>query len=144
MKRFNRYSCLLLTSLSLFAIFVQAQANPMQSNQRQLNNEITIINHFDKPLQFKIGVNPEILPDFPIKFMIAANNQMSSKVIDTKKETYIHTEVNQGKSGYWGVDVENNKTHIHGYLSKGIAYSWKTETIIFCTPEEYKKHGFCI
>jgi hypothetical protein len=134
MKLFNRYSCLLLTSISLFTTLSYA-------NQ---NNELTIINHFGKPLQLKINVNHEVLPDFPVKFTLAVNSQINSKVVDIKKETYLVTEDGQGNSGFWGVDIENNKTHIHGYRSKGLAYSWKEQVIVFCTPEEYKKHKACL
>lgn len=134
MKLFNRYSCLLLASASLFSSLAMAVQD----------NELIIVNHYNKPLDFTISRNQEVLPDFPVKFVIDVQASATSKVVDIQKETYIRTVDSDAKSGFWGVDVENNKTHIHGYVSKGIAYSWKMQTITFCTPEDYKKNGSCL
>jgi hypothetical protein len=66
-------------------------------------------------------------------------------VLDVDKEAYIHgVELgNSGKTTFFGVEVVNGKTMVHGYYAKGIAFSWKTDTITFCTPEEYNKKNSC-
>ena len=137
MKLFNRYSCLFVGILASTTFL----ASPALANQ---NNEIIIINHFDKALQYTISVNHEVLPDLPTTFKLNVGDVATSKVVDIQKETYLRTADDEGHSGFWGVDVENNKTHIHGYYSKGLAYSWNEQTIIFCTPEDYKKNGHCV
>lgn len=126
-----KYSILLA---SLFCIVAHAKNN----------NELIIVNHFNQPLNFKIGVNHEVLPDLPVTFKLQMNDRITSRVMDIQKETYIRTFADAEKSGFWGVDVENNKTQIYGYLSKGIAYSWETQTIVFCTPEEFEQKGSCL
>lgn len=108
------------------------------------DNQLTIVNHFDQPLNFKVGLQHEVLPDLPVTFKLDINEQVVSKVLDLKKQAYIRTTGDtEEKSAFWGVEVVNDMTHIHGYVSKSIAYSWKMETIIFCTPEEYKQKGSC-
>ena len=108
-------------------------------------SEISIVNHFDKPLSFIVGTNPEILPDLPANFTLGVDNQIKTKVLDVKKEAYIHADDgNQDHFAFWGVEVENSQAKFHGYLSKAIAFSWNTKTIVFCTPEEYKKHNSCL
>ena len=136
MKLSNRGISLgiILSSFTIFPIVAQAQDV----------NELIIVNHFDKSLTYFVGRNPDVLPDLSEKFTLAPGNQVTSKVLDLKKEAYIRAEDNNEHSAFWGVEVENNHTKIHGYLSHGIAYSWNTQTVVFCTPEEYKKKNSCL
>ena len=108
-------------------------------------NTLTLINHFDKSLSFMIKINPNVVPEFPTNFSLATNSQIQSTVVDINKEAYIRAEEvgNNAHNAFFGVEIKNNKTKIYGYIGKGIAYSWKTDTITFCTPEEYKKKHSC-
>lgn len=137
MKLFNCNSCLLVSAfVSITVLSSSAYANQ--------NNKLVIVNHFDKPLQYTISENHEGLPELPVTFKLEVNGVANSKVIDIQKESYVGAIDDEGKTGFWGVDIEGNKTHFHGYVSQGIAYSWKAETIIFCTPADYKKNGQCV
>lgn len=105
---------------------------------------LTIVNHFDKALQFNININPQVLSDFSDTFTIESGNQASSKVEDIGKEAYLRVEDGADDKAFWGVEISNNKVYIHGYISKGVAYSWKESTVTFCTPDEYKKNHGCM
>jgi len=107
-------------------------------------NEITIVNHFDKALNFVVGINPSSLPDLPEHFTLSPNNQIKTRVLDNNKEAYVRAEDDSNDSAFWAIEVKAGKPEFHGYISKGIAYSWNTQTIVFCTPEEYKKHNSCL
>ncbi|OGT57623.1 MAG: hypothetical protein A3F14_04800 [Gammaproteobacteria bacterium RIFCSPHIGHO2_12_FULL_43_28] len=107
------------------------------------DNEIVLINHFDHALNYTIGINPQVLPDLPEKFTINPDNTAKSIILDIQKEAYLRLEDNEKHSGFFGVELIDGKAKIHGYLSKGVAYSWKGGTVTFCTPEEYKKKNAC-
>lgn len=106
-------------------------------------HELVLVNHYNQPLKFIVGLNPEVLPDLPVNFTLNQNAQVATTVIDINKEAYIRTEDTNNHHGFFGVNVENNQTNIRGYVSKGIAFSWNTTTVTFCTPEEYKKNQHC-
>lgn len=131
---YNRYffSGLLM---SLFAI------SPLSHAEN--TNELIIVNHFDQALNFVVGKNPDVLPDLPQTFLLTTNDQIQTAVIDLQKSAYIRVEGSDNRSAFWGVNVIDNKVTIHGYISKGIAYSWKNQIVTFCTPEEYKKQKSC-
>lgn len=133
MKKINRYFMmgLLVSVLSFNPAAYASQAN-----------ELSIINHFDQPLFFVITINPMTVPDLPTSFSLAKNEEIKTRVLDLK-EAYIRT-VNDNKVAFWGVNIEQNKVKVHGYISKGIAYSWNTQMIVFCTPDEYRKFHSCI
>lgn len=108
----------------------------------QAKKELTIVNHFDETLYFKIGINPETLPDFNPTFSLNSGDQIKSQVLDIGKHSYIRVDASAKRSAFWGVDIENQQVTIHGYLSRGIAYSWNKQSIItFCLPEAYKANG---
>lgn len=104
---------------------------------------ITMINHFNTPLNFKITINPHVLPDLPKDFNLDVNNQITSKILDIDKESYIQVNGAGKLNAFWGVNIEQQQVKIHGYVSKGIAYSWNMQTITFCLPEEYKQYHRC-
>lgn len=107
---------------------------------------IVITNHYNKPIDFIITINPDVLPDLSNEFTLGANAKIETRVLGDEKEAYIAGE-EKGKSEnivFWGVEILNQKVEFHGYMSRDIAYSWNTNTITFCSPEEYKKHGHCI
>jgi hypothetical protein len=112
------------------------------------NNQLVIINHYDKPLDFLISVNPDVIPDLPTTFTLDVNATASSKVVDLQKSTYVLAQDktdDKEKLGFWGVSVEDGKTRISGYTSHGIAFSMKGDTITFCKPEDYdNKHLECV
>lgn len=134
MKSFNRHiSSLILTSVLASSPMVSYADNFM----------LTIINHYDKPLTFTVGINPHILPDLYPQFNLAQNDQVTSRVLNINHEAYLGVKDNYNHNAFWGVDVENNQVKIHGYIGKGIAYSWKNSVVTFCTPEEYQKNKSC-
>lgn len=109
-------------------------------------NDFTVVNNFDKKLSFIVGINPQVLPDFPKKLL--SGNAASATIlvpIEGPKEAYIRVEVDDTKTqnAFWGVDVVDDAVRFHGYIGKGIAYSWKTNVITFCTPAEYAKKHSC-
>ena len=108
------------------------------------NTKITIVNHFDKTMSFVITINPKVLPDLSENFTLAPNDQITTQVLDMQKEAYIHGDDGTDNSTFWGIKVEKSQAKFHGYISKGIAFSWNTQMIVFCTPEEYKKHNTCL
>lgn len=109
------------------------------------DTELTLINHFNHAIDFVVGINPEVLPDFHGKFTLQTQEQIKTQVLDNDKEAYINGKNQDAKAdfAFFGVKDENSKTVIHGYLSSGIAYSWSNDILTFCTPEEYKKKKSC-
>lgn len=105
------------------------------------NDELIIVNHFNNPLQFTVGINPTTLPDLPVNFTLTPNSEIKTKVLD-QKEAYIRVEDANKNHAFFGVNIEKNRVLVHGYLSSGIAFS-STNIITFCTPEEYKKKHSC-
>lgn len=136
MKRLN--CAVLLKTLAIFLIFVP----PITYAKNTY--EFAIINHFDKPLFFTITINPNVIPDLQQNFSLAKHMQIKTKVLDLGKESYIRVDDNHSHSAFWGIEIANNKINVHGYIGKGIAYSWSDKKIIFCTPEEFKKNDSCI
>lgn len=107
-------------------------------------NHLYLVNHYHKPLQFILGFTPEMLPDLPGNFTLQQGAQISSQVVDMAgKEAYLRAEDDSDNSTFFGVEVVDNKTIIHGYIAKNIAFSWSDETVTFCTPEDYQKNQHC-
>lgn len=106
--------------------------------------QLHIVNHFTQPLQFIITINPQVVPDLQHTFDLAVNTQCSTRVLATQTEAYLRTLDTADHSAFWGVEVLNNHLALHGYISKGIAYSWRADQLVFCTPEEYKQYHSCI
>lgn len=104
---------------------------------------MTINNHYDKPLKFIVGINPEVLADVPAEFSLNPQQKLMTRVMDLNKEAYIRVEADDVNNAFWGVEAKTDAVQIYGYLSHGIAYSWNNKEIIFCTPEEYKKKNSC-
>lgn len=137
MKNISR--CFLFSTLACTLITL-----PLAVSAQDVS-EIDIVNHFDKPLNFIVGTNPQVLPDLPQNFTLGVNEQTKTKVLDIQKEAYIHADEGSADHyAFWGVEVENSQAKFHGYLDKGIAFSWNKRVIVFCTPEEYKKHNSCL
>jgi len=106
--------------------------------------DITIINHFNKPLNFFLHINPDILPNLSEHFSLPVNGEINTKIIDQEHRAYVRVkDDNANDLAYWSIGIENNKSKINGYISKGIAYSWNTQKIVFCTPEAYKQKNTC-
>lgn len=105
---------------------------------------LTIVNHYDKALNYTININPQVLPDLPSTFSEEVGKEVSSQVLDVDKEAYIRVEDGDKHSAFWGVKLEKGEVKVYGYLSKGIAYSWKQGIVTFCTPDEYKKRKACL
>lgn len=131
----NRGTAIALLTLSLIASSVV---------QAESQKEVTIVNHFDRALPYTVKINPAVLPDLPTTFTLAPGEQIHTRVLDIKKEAYIGTSDNNGHTAFFGLEVVNDKLRFYGYIGKGIAYSWNTNTIVFCTPEEYKQKKGCI
>lgn len=106
------------------------------------NDELTIVNHFNTTLQFTVGTNPATLPDVPPKFTLNQNQDIKTHVLKGK-EAYIRVDGEERKSAFFGVNIENDKVRVHGYLGHGIAYSWTQNMVTFCTPDEYKQKRTC-
>lgn len=106
--------------------------------------EVVIVNHYDKPLDFIISVNQDVLPDLPMQFSLQPNEKVRTRLVDTQKQSYILAEDNSKNLGFWGVEVSEGMAKFHGYTSKGIAFSWNNDSIIFCTPEAYQEHSACM
>lgn len=134
-KGLNRVS---ITSLFL-AIFLTSL--PIQA---QDNWQLDIINHFDQPLNFIITINPQVIPDLTTAFTLDVNAQRDTRVLAMNKEAYLRTLDAADHSAFWGVEVLGKQLTIHGYISKGIAYSWHANQLVFCTPVEYKRYHSCI
>lgn len=105
-------------------------------------NKLTLINHYSHPLTVIVGINPNTVPDFPQPLSIAPNAQVSSQVVVQGPEAYIRAEDGNGHYGFFGVEYKD-QLKIYGYMSKGLAFSWKNGTITFCSPEEYRQHKTC-
>lgn len=110
----------------------------------QTANQVTFVNHYNKPLHFIVGLNPETLPNLPKEFDLDSGKEISSAVLPEHKQAYVRAEDDtKVNNGFFGVGVENGVTTIHGYVSKNIAFSWINEVVTFCTPEEYKQKQSC-
>jgi hypothetical protein len=134
MKKITLKNFLKVCSFSLiFPVITQAQTN----------QQLTLINHFDKPISYIITINPDVLPDLPKTFDLASNTQISTNVLDLQKQAYLSGKDAEKGNVFFGVEVVDNKLKIHGYIGKNIAYSWKNNVITFCTPEEYKQKHSC-
>ncbi|EKD71312.1 MAG: hypothetical protein ACD_46C00219G0008 [uncultured bacterium] len=109
----------------------------------QNNYTLTLINHYSSPLTFSGRQNAtDVLPELPA--IIEEKNQITTKVVDIGKHAYVRVDGEDKKhSAFFGVEVANNEVKVHGYLSKGIAYSWKKSVVTFCSPDDYQKKGFC-
>lgn len=105
------------------------------------SSELTIINHFNKPLSYTIGINPEVMPDVPATFKLEPQQQVATQIVNLGKEAYISVNDDQSHNAFWGVNVVDGQTKVYGYLSKGIAFSWDTQQIVFCTPLDYQQHN---
>lgn len=115
------------------------------------SSPLTIVNHYDKPLTFVVSQNPQVVPSLQKNVTLQPNSSFHAKVINSKQipreEGYISVHPlyqpfrsSNLKTAYFGVENDNGQTSIHGYISKGIAYSWyKNNTITFCTPQAYNK-----
>lgn len=113
-------------------------------SQADNTHELTLINHYKHALSFKVGINPDVLPDITDNLKIEPNQQIKTRVIDTGKEAYIRGEDKDNNSAFFGVQIVNDKNKVYGYVSKGIAFSWNTEKVVFCTPDDYKDNGSCL
>jgi hypothetical protein len=111
------------------------------------SGEFTIINHYPHALQFMLS-NPEVVPDLQEQFTLPVNGTIKSRVIKTseKSSAYLYTqdETDDKKNAFFAAEDVPDGVKIHGYRSVGIAYSWNTNTVIICSPEEYKKHHGCV
>jgi hypothetical protein len=105
-------------------------------------DELVIENHYNLPIHFQITINPQVVPSLTKSFNLAPSETTHTAVLDIGKEAYIAGNVNEN-SVFWGVERLNPLITIHGYISKGIAYSWNKALLIFCTPEEYKQKHHC-
>lgn len=132
---FLKHSITLLTTIALFSSVTVAATS---------HTDITIINHFDKPLLITKHINSDVLPGLPEQMTLQAGGEINTKVIDLQKKAYVRVEDGNTHSAYWGIKVENGQADIHGYISKGIAFSWDTSRIVFCTPEDYKQNKTCL
>lgn len=127
---------------SIFKFFIAfCTIAALPSAFAQENHQVSLINHFSKPLSFVVGINPQVLPGFPKQFALKPNEQITSTVLDLKKESYIRGEDDQKDFVFFGVALVENQVKIYGYLSKNVAYSWKNQVITFCMPEFYKNNG---
>lgn len=134
----KRFLKRIIFAVGFFSFAINTQAAEIKT--------LILLNHFTKPIQFSIGTNPDVLPDFPQNFSLATNGSSSSKMQDTGKNAYIRGEVTaESKSNhvFFAVGLKNQEIDFHGYISKGIAYSMKNNTIVFCTPEDYKPNHHC-
>lgn len=131
----------LISSLIIAAITLPIAAHADDSKP------FTIVNHYNKTLNYTVGINPQVLQDLPETFSLSPTESISARILNQGKEAYIR--VNDGgepkpNSAFWGLELVNDQIKFHGYLGKGIAYSWKGQTITFCTPEDYKKNHSCL
>lgn len=106
--------------------------------------DITIVNHFNKPLVYTITINPDVLPELPQpNFTLMPNQEVTTPILDLQKETYMNVDDKESHYAFWGVEWKNNHIQFYGYLSSGIAFSWTEHTITFCTPAEYQRKNKC-
>src|SRR3990167_10797708 len=127
---------------------ILAQAAIAETNANVIDT-ITIVNHYPTVLEFSIeNGNPKVTPDLSKQFSLATGSQISSAVTEGNSkegtQVYIYTHGDEGFrfSAFWAVE----KRQIHGYLVRGLAYSWNNAaqaTIIFCTKEEFQAQGHC-
>jgi hypothetical protein len=106
---------------------------------------LTLINHYDQPLTFSGRQNAtEVLPELPADFTLRPTEQITSKVVDLQKHAYMKVVADSKHNAFFGVEVVDSKVKVHGYIGKGIAYSWTTNVVTFCTPDEYAKANKCL
>ena len=105
---------------------------------------LKLVNHFGKDLKVIVGRNPEVLSDFQKEFILANNHTMSSRFSMSNKEAYLRAEDTANNYGFFGVELRDQNVNVHGYLSRGLAYSWDQGVITFCTPSFYIKRNGCI
>lgn len=124
-------------SLAILAVL------PINAFAIKTENTLTLVNHYSSPLTFSGRQNAtDSLPDFSFPIVIDTQGSATSKVV-TGPHGYVRGDGEEKHSVFFGVEVVNDAVVVHGYISKGIAYSWKKSVITFCTPEDYKKKGFC-
>lgn len=112
----------------------------------QTNYHFLIKNDFDQPLIFKATINAEVLKNLPTSLPQGESAEVVLVASDeVTKQAYIRTEDqnNAKNSAFWGIGIEKQHIQFHGYISKKIAFSWKSNVIIFCTPEAYKSKHAC-
>lgn len=127
------------------SLIISSFALPIAVNAQD-SKEFTIINHFDKTLNYTVGINPQVLPDLPSPFSLPTSGVIKAHILNQGKEAYIRVvddSTPKPNQAFWGIELVNDQIKFHGYIGKGIAYSWKAQTITFCTPEEYRKNRSC-
>lgn len=131
----KRLLCGLLFSLG-FVVASYAEGN---------NLDLTMVNHYGKPLHVKLHINPEVLPDFSREFILQSGQVSTSMMMNINKKVFVNMREDgvQEHYAYWAAKIIDNKIDWHGYLGKGIAYSWQDRTITFCTTAEYNNQGHC-
>jgi len=107
---------------------------------------LTLINKTQSTLHFHLyEKTQEVFPDLTLSFDLENNDKITINHFnfDTYDSGYIHAEIDETKNAFFALDKDYV---IHGYIGTGIAYSWdyNPATIIFCTPQEYQKHGRCV
>ena len=110
------------------------------------DTQLTLINHYGKPLKFIAGRNRDVVPAFPETFMLENGEMKKTEVLDLHKQAFIRVEGPGSYNAFFGVDAINNSTNVYGYVGDGIAYSWKNgtkNTVTFCTPQEYQNKHSC-
>ena len=141
-----------ITILGVTAGMLAIMAMAPATSIAQTPYTLTLINHYDKPLTFSGRQNAaEVLPDLPADFKLdsalAPNSEthsITTRVIDLQKHAYMKAVDGNKHSAFFGVEVADNRVKVHGYIGKGIAYSWTTDVITFCTPDDYAKAGKCL
>lgn len=104
---------------------------------------LVLINHFDKPLKFIVGKNPETLPDLPSTFMLNVDKSIVSRVIDNATRSFVRAEDDAKHCAFFAVHQRDHHLQINGYLATGIAFSWSQGTVTFCTPKMYQEKNSC-
>lgn len=115
----------------------------MLSMNAYADPSMTIINHAKIPLNFKIGINPQVIPGLPTEFQLADQEKVTATVLDIGKESYLQVNGPHAENAFWGVQIVNHKIKFYGYISKKVAFSWQDQTITFCQPEDYKPAHHC-
>lgn len=131
---FRTHAFLTCLAFTLFFPFV---------SYAQEENTLTLVNHYHQPLAFIVGINHSTVPNLPERFSLQPNSQIQTTIVAQGPQAYIRAEDADNNFAFFGVD-SIHQVKFYGYLSKGIAFSWNADTIIFCTQEAYQQHRKCL
>ena len=147
MFKLARYLVLFL--VSLLPMTSMAQADRPETTPPVVPFSIT--NLYDKALYFTVRPSDrDVAPDFPSQIAsgdTARFHLHKIKLLGSSQYKPIYVRVvgeSSDKVAFFSIEIHENTLQAHGYVDRGIAYTWKAQNpneITFCTPAAYQQHN---